>query len=76
MKEESFLVVVENDNKAQVYKKIAKELGIIIDIVDNFSDFVNLVFNKKGAFVVSKDIFNLDIVDKNFLETQIFTVKK
>jgi predicted secreted acid phosphatase len=76
LKEESFLVVVENDNKAQVYKKIAKELGIIIDIVDNFSDFVNLVFNKKGAFVVSKDIFNLDIVDKNFLETQIFTVKK
>jgi predicted secreted acid phosphatase len=46
-KGKSFLIVVENDSKTQVYRKIAKSLGIIVDIIDNFSDFVNLVFNKK-----------------------------
>ncbi|MDR0772596.1 MAG: hypothetical protein LBF15_06440 [Candidatus Peribacteria bacterium] len=47
LEEKSFLIIVENDSKTQVYRKIAKNLGIIVDIVDNFSDFVDLIFNKK-----------------------------
>jgi predicted secreted acid phosphatase len=76
LEEKSFLIVVENDSKAQTYKKIGKGLGIIMDIVDNFSDFVDLSLNKKGAFIVNKDIFNIDIVDKNFQKNWVFTLKK
>jgi predicted secreted acid phosphatase len=69
----NFLIVVEDNKKALIYKKIAEKLDIVIDIIDNLSDFVDLVFNERGAFIVSKDFFNIDIIDKDFSK---FSVKK
>ncbi|NCO31910.1 hypothetical protein GW891_03865 [bacterium] len=43
--EASFLIVVENEKYILNYLKIAKFLGINLDIMDNISDFVNLTYN-------------------------------
>ncbi|MDD2908054.1 MAG: CarD family transcriptional regulator [Candidatus Gracilibacteria bacterium] len=75
--EACFLIVVENEKHISNYIKIAKYLGIKLDIMDNISDIINLVYNGIGTYIVTKDFFSLDIESKNQFEYKnIFSIKK
>ncbi len=78
LKEEAcFLVIVENDKNISSYLKIAENLGVKLDTMDNISDIINLIYNGKWNYIVSKDIFNLDLWDKKQFEYKnVFKIKK
>lgn len=75
--EVSFLLVVENEKNIYNYLKIAKFLGINLDIMDNISDFVNLTYNWFWRYIVTKDFFSLDLNSTNQFEyNSIFSLGK
>jgi len=76
-KQACFLIVVENEKHISNYIKIAKYLCIKLDIMDNISDIINLVYNWIWTYIVTKDFFSLDIESKNQFEYKnIFSIKK
>ncbi len=53
-----FLIVVENDKNISNYLKIAENLNVKLDTMDNVSDIVNLIYNKKWNYIVLHKLIN------------------
>ncbi len=72
-----FLLVLENQKQIASYIKISKYLNIDILELDNFIDLTNIFYNGISNYVVSNDIFNIDIPNiSNFEYNNIFEVYK
>lgn len=77
LKEENvFIIICENHSQAQTYQLIWKELSINIDLLDNFQDLTNLIYNKKWFFVATKDLFNIELKKSSQSLHKVFTIKK
>lgn len=69
-----FLIIVENEKKVNNYLKIWDFLNTEIFHLNNFSDFVELYYNKNWKYIVEKEIFSLNI--SNLLNNKnIFSIK-
>ena len=64
----SFLIIVENEKILKSYIKISKFLGLDLNEILKIWDFVNLYYNKKWNYIVSKDILDIEIDNKNQFE--------
>ncbi len=75
-KNNTFLIVVENEKQLTSYLKISEYLRIKLHSLDNFSDFVNFTYNNTWKYIVLKDFFSLNYDNYSQLEyTNIFTIK-
>lgn len=71
----NFLFVVESQKQIASYTKISKYLKIDIIEMDNFIDLTNIFYNGISNYIVSSDIFNIDIANmSNFEYNNIFEV--
>lgn len=57
-KEESILFVRENFESQKWYEKIFREFALDFFVVNNYTDFQNLLFNGKWFFLLTNEIFS------------------
>ncbi len=74
LKDNSFLIIVETEKVIQNYLKISEYLNIKINSLSRVSDFVNMYYNKKSNYIVSKDFFNIKL--DNFTQFEYHNVFK
>lgn len=70
--EQASFIICENENRIRAYINIAKELGLYLSPVTNLFQIIDLFHNKRWNYVVSKDIFDLDIN----IEKSLFKIEK
>lgn len=71
----NFLIVLENQKQITSYLKISKFLNLDIVELDNFIDLTNIFYNGISNYIVSNDIFNINIPNiSNFEYNNIFEV--
>jgi len=71
------IVIVQNEKDVQNYIKISNFLNIKICKIENISELVDLTYNQLWTYIVSSDIFELELPDRNHLEKKfIIQIKK
>ena len=73
--EDNLVIICENEKRLEAYLSISKEFWINLSKIQDFIDVVDLFLNKKWKYIVTKDIFEIDI-KQNFFEKNIFKIKK
>jgi len=58
---ESFLIIVENNKLLEIYLKISNFLWFKINKLSNLSDLINIIYNKEWQYIVSQDLFNINL---------------